>query len=471
MTTALASATVPQGIPRGLLRFSNGVLLTAAAFCALVAAYTRLVGQPWPLTAAILVAGILSAACLRLPAVVRVNLALSALGAILALYTVEVCFTFLWSPISAQKFRAPVAHFDTRSGLEVVADLRSQGIDAHPSLFGRLPMVYGRNTLPSRAGEILPLGGISDRLTVFCNESGQYVTYRSDQFGFNNPRQVWSAGKMTIGSVGDSFTQGTCVSPGRSFVSLIQQKYPATLNLGMSGSGPLLELAALEEYLTVVKPAIVLWFYFDANDLVDLSAERTSPLLMRYLQSDFRQDLPARQAVIDRAWLDFEQELNAEFAKRQVQAPLRPAMNWLNDVLVEHRNRSTLTRILRLREIRARLAARFAVRTPEESQIPLLGEVLAKARDTTRSWGGQLYFVALPGMEVLLGRNPLRVHLYRLVIQKAGSLGIPVIDARDTLRSRDVASLFYYPDSHYNETGAGLVAQSVLSVLAPQLRQ
>ena len=63
----------------------------------------------------------------------------------------------------------------------------------------------------------------------------------------------------------------------RTFVALIRQRHPATRNFGMAGDGPLLMLATLQEYVSPLKPRIVLWFYFEGNDLIDLqlgTAER-----------------------------------------------------------------------------------------------------------------------------------------------------------------------------------------------------
>ena len=68
-------------------------------------------------------------------------------------------------------------------------------------------------------------------------------------------------------------------------------------------------------------------------------------------------------------------------------------------------------------------------------------------------------------MDLLTNPAGRRAQLARQVLQQAESLNLPVIDIRDALRQHAVASLFYYPDSHYNETGARLVADSVLASL------
>jgi hypothetical protein len=38
--------------------------------------------------------------------------------------------------------------------------------------------------------EALPLGGISNRPTVLCNETGQYTIFDSDERGFPNPKNI-----------------------------------------------------------------------------------------------------------------------------------------------------------------------------------------------------------------------------------------------------------------------------------------
>jgi lysophospholipase L1-like esterase len=120
------------------------------------------------------------------------------------------------------------------------------------------------------------------------NENGPWVTYRSDEYGFHNPTGIWQSAPLDIAALGDSYTHGHCVPSDKNFVALIRRRFPATLNLGVSGNGPLLELATLKEYLLPLKPKIVLWFYYEGNDLSDLQNERQSALLRRYLHDDFR---------------------------------------------------------------------------------------------------------------------------------------------------------------------------------------
>src|SRR5262249_55402503 len=140
--------------------------------------------------------------------------------------------------------------------------------------------------------------------TLLCNESGSYVSYESDEHGFNNPRGLWTQGSVKIVALGDSFTHGYCVADDKNFIALVRRVHPGTVNLGMAGDGPLLMLATFREYVRVVKPRVVLWFYFEGNDLADLVHERTSTILTRYLEDGFSQNLIDRQIEIDKALSD-----------------------------------------------------------------------------------------------------------------------------------------------------------------------
>ena len=70
-------------------------------------------------------------------------------------------------------------------------------------------------------------------------------------------------------------------------MGLVRQHYPATLNLGIAGDGPLMMLATMREYLDEINPKIVLWFYCEDNDLVELLGERKTRLLTPLFRKRF----------------------------------------------------------------------------------------------------------------------------------------------------------------------------------------
>src|SRR4030095_15909209 len=132
--------------------------------------------------------------------------------------------------------------YDARSQLEVVRNSRSQGLDAVPAIyplgfFVRQPDGSLKSQFANNDSEIVILGGMSNRPTVFCNEAGKWITYQSDEHGFHTPRGIWSSPSIDVAVLGDSYAQGACVQSDRNFVAVIRRHFPATLNLAMSNTG------------------------------------------------------------------------------------------------------------------------------------------------------------------------------------------------------------------------------------------
>ena len=224
----------------------------------------------------------------------KANAAIVCVSVAFSVYAVELTLAFLpssafptsktfWGGRASLPYREEIAalaqksgiNFDLRTRFEVVRDFRQRGILAVPSavplgLVTQQPDGSFKSEIAVDGTEILPLSGISNRVTVLCNESGKYAIYDSDQHGFHNPKMVWESSTVSIGAVGDSFTVGACVDSDKNFVALIREHYPDTLNLGMMAEGPLAMLAALKEYLPALRPKVVLWFFYEENDFIEL---------------------------------------------------------------------------------------------------------------------------------------------------------------------------------------------------------
>lgn len=77
-------------------------------------------------------------------------------------------------------------------------------------------------------------------------------------------------------------------SPPHDFMGRVADVIPKTLNLGISGNRPLMELAGLAEYGPALKPRVVLWFFFGGNDIQgNLNIEKRSPLLRNYVHGNY----------------------------------------------------------------------------------------------------------------------------------------------------------------------------------------
>lgn len=445
-------------------RFAKIVLVIAAAACLAaagfgIAAADRYLAGPQAVRNVLLF--LVLPACgagaallaLRLKREARIAIALSLTAAVAGAYGAEAFLAWRIAGLPEAASARLGLTYDGRGMRRVVDDLGRDGIRAVPALWpGRLlqaqPDGTARSSLSVNGREILPLGGVADVMTVMCREVGSYVTYRADRHGFNNPDAAWD-GPVDLMLIGDSFAQGQCVAPDAQMAALLRDRLPGTLSLGMGHNGPFLELAALKEYGPALKPRIVLWLYYQGNDLTeDLFRERASPLLMRYLDAGFSQGLAARQAEIDGQLSTYLQGPSIERDQSR---------NRLLDGLVS---------TAKLRNLRRAMGASYQGPPPD---VALFQRILDEARATVAGWGGTLYFVYLPGWPELARPSAADQTLRTQVIEAARAAGLDIIDLHAAMTaSSDPPGFFFYPGSHYNPAGQAAVAEAILGALGPQ---
>jgi hypothetical protein len=154
---------------------------------------------------------------------------------------------------------------------------------------------------------VFPLSGIPNVKTLFCNENEAWETFDSDDFGYSNSPLVWKEEELDAVLLGDSYVLGECLRGPKRFASLVQAAFPQTLNLGYSGTGPLASLARLIEYGEKRKPAHIFFFYYEGNDPMELIRdEMPHPVLSRYLEQGFSQNLEGKSATLEpviRSWV------------------------------------------------------------------------------------------------------------------------------------------------------------------------
>jgi hypothetical protein len=356
---------------------------------------------------------------------------------------------------------------DTRSAGDVIASLQKAGIDAVPLVVPTQGFIEEQNNsiksvLKVHGQEVIPLGGIADRVTVMCNENSQWVTYKSDKHGFNNPSEAWQSGPVEVGILGDSYAHGFCVPPDRNFAALIRQRYPATLNFAMAGAGPMLELATWKEYLQPLKPKVVLWFYYEGNDLIDLQGDRKNKLLMRYLEDNFSQKLIALQTEIDQAiWDDIPRQSALVSSRRETGSGhgVNLVDRFVDFVALGNlRNRLSIINSTTIQEVQN-------LADLEGPNLGLFREILTQVKTSVGAWGGKMYFIYLPDWPRYSGYELEPVAKQRdSVIALVTSLGISVIDIHPVFQAEsDPLSLFPFREpGHYTEKGHSLVAEEVM---------
>lgn len=370
--------------------------------------------------------------------------------ALLFLYTVQLG-RMVWSaaalrgPSLTEAAKAAGLPYDQRPAEAVAAELRARGEDASlhfsPSFLSETDGV----ALPS--GRIFPLGGMSRKLVVHCNEFGRWESYRSDEHGFRNPPGLYKAPLDAV-LIGDSFAEGACVPDGQDLAARLRTRWPRTLTFGMGGAGPLIELGVLEEYAARLKPARVFWLYY-ASDMSDLASERRSATLEGY-RAGRTQRLFERGREADAAWKAFE----AQARERGV----RPFAGGQEPVGRLEKAR----RFVCLYYLRAWARGAYPLTTGEKERLDEYLGLLSLARERTASWGGRFTFVYLPERAAFL--DPLKADRYRLpLLRGARALGIDVVDGAEVFKAAgDPLSNFWLRAStHYDAPGYEKLAQSL----------
>ena len=403
--------------------------------------------------------GLIAVLCAR--ATTRLVVA-NTLGGITALLYVHE----IWLARDIAQDQRAVAHalgdrFDGRDKLTVIRDMRGAGQAAYPIMRAGNMMVTGPEgdlePILSPGGKpLLPMASIPRATVVSCNELGTWQIYESDRHGFNNPDVQWD-GAPDVVLVGDSFVHGSCVPKGADMASRLRPEFGRVLNLGVGGFGPLLELATLQEYAAPLKPPVVVWVFFEGNDLnVDLPREERSRFLLDYLRrSEFSQHLIARDGEV------------AEAMRAHLDGAMVEAMKRVDDP------RELMASYLSLNRTREEIGIGTVEmgynRGDLDDELPLFETIVAAARDRVAAWGGQFYLVYMPESEryeARLGEGAVRRRIYSGVRDIAARQNIPLIDlAADFARDPEADALYAFPGAHLNVAGYRRAAEAIANAL------
>ena len=354
--------------------------------------------------------------------------------------------------------RAAGLPFDSRSRVEVMAALEAQGDSVWPN-FNSWELNLRGDTIRLNQQPVQPLGGITLVRTLYCNERGSYEVFASDEFGFRNPPGLHRA-PVDLVLIGDSFVQGYCVPSDSTSAAFLRARFPRTVNLGRDNHGPLSQLAVLREYAARLEPRVVLWFFYEGNDLHDLALEMQREPLTRYLDptysarlADYPDSLDGQLREVVRAKRTLAEQ---QQARRRSRPPDQPS--GFRAFAGLHGIRRLVTGAVR----RAKPEVPF-----DES---LYRRILQQAREESASWGGELTLVYLPAWERFAQPTLANPHRDR-ILASAADLSIPVVDLLPAfIRSEDPLRLFPFRLSgHYQPEGQRLIADEILQALTSRL--
>ncbi|MES2178237.1 MAG: hypothetical protein V4550_10260 [Gemmatimonadota bacterium] len=435
-------------LPQRLARATRiaGALLTVACAGACAIATPTLVRDPSGARIIIYGALPLALALFGLYAVRRPNAAalsgLVTLGAIIVgLYGIELGTLVFFPHRYARPYRVlaqpGVRDADTRAPLVVATEMQEHGVDAVPRLY----RPYFRQV--AGASGIRPLSGVSGVLTVMCAEDGRYRTYKSDRFGFSNPDSVWnSAADVVI--LGDSFMLGECVDPSMTVAAQLRTRGVHATSLGVSGNGPLSELATLIEFGSLARPKTVVWVYYEGNDLADLANELSDSVLVSYLASGTPRSVAMRQPQVD------------SLLRAAIAADQREYRAYLSAPFA----RARFTLLLKSTRSKLMLPELKRIGDPSTGCVvdSTFERVLVAGRDAARRLGAEFRFAYLPTDARDADKCSREASVTRpQVLALVKRLGIQVTDLEE-LRT---AEFWRFRGSHMNERGYGRVADAL----------
>ena len=309
------------------------------------------------------------------------------------------------------------------------------------------------------AFSIVPLSSISNSKTINCNEDGYYSIYHSDRYGFNNPNNEWEKEIIDFVLIGDSFAHGDCVNETESIAGNLRKLINienSVLNFGHSGFGPLTEYATLKEYLPFEKEIKnIVWLYYEANDLINLSNEFKNNVLVNYFTNpDFSQNLKLKQDKIDIMLKSYFLKLYNE-EKNEEKNEKKIVNNF-------KKNEKNFINFVKLYQVRKNIIDKFiGLPDPNFEKILKLTKKLAEQNNV------KLHFVYIP--EPSRYKNKLFLQdssrKYKKIIKIVKNLKISTTDLNKELMQKHVNPLSLYSNSHVHNNKAGykLIAETIFN--------
>jgi hypothetical protein len=136
-------------------------------------------------------------------------------------------------------------------------------------------------------------GNIADSWCLPGKGSPLIVDLAYDDHGFRNPATL---SRADIAFIGDSYIEAVQTPLESTLPQRVASSTGLTVaNLGLSGYGPQQELAVLERYALPLEPGVIVWAFYEGNDLADLQ-------VYDELRPKIGNELPTAPRLIDRTF-------------------------------------------------------------------------------------------------------------------------------------------------------------------------
>ena len=392
----------------------------------------------------------------------KINILIFSISILIALYIIEGYIILSFKNKYSNFELNNKIKYDVRSKIEFYEDLKKK----NSNVVLNVPIISSNNLYSNyNKDDLVPLSGVSNKLTITCNENGYFATYKSDRHGFNNPDKAWDENNIKFLLIGDSFVQGNCVNADYTIGAKLR-KYSKknVLNLGYNSTGPLEQYATLREYLSKVKPKIIIWFYFEGNDIQNLEQALSVETLKKYLiNKRFTQNLVGKQNKIDNL-LNKKLRTTYEIEKKR-----KNKIKWMfNEKLTRTEIYISYLKLSAVRKMTIdaftyQLAIQKKGVPKEFKEIMILSKNLARENNT------RFYFVYLPEKKRIQKNNShknlKKYFLKNKIMNTVSALNIDTIDISKIIISKKIEIDSIYPFTnygHFNEKGYDLIAKLVL---------
>jgi len=402
---------------------------------------------------------------------------------IIALYLSELLVSIFFQPkvnmylgldyLRYEKSKKLNIEFDTRTHYQAFFEEKKKNSDISPKYrFAKFHFTkdVGSSNLIQDFIEskllnenLIPFRGPINKKTLSCNEDGKRKIVNNDKNGFKNPNSIYQK-KIKILIIGDSFAEGDCQNEKKDIAGIFRNKFKInTANYGIGGAGPLLSLATLKEYGSYYKPNLVIYFYYEGNDMQDLKEEKET-FLINYL-GNFSQNLIYKNKEIKK-FLNQYEDLAYEVYKKEINTYNKYEKNLEQNIkkIKEKEKIEIIKDFFELQKIKNLIFSKSFFGKKNVIDEKLFTDVLIKMNKEVVSWNGKFVIVYLPAWNRFYQKYSFVNFFHKKGIENIiKPLDITYIDMVKEFEKKP-DPLNYYPFGlfgHYNAEGYQLVAENL----------
>ena len=284
--------------------------------------------------------------------------------------------------------------------------------------------------------------------------------YNNDKYGFKNSNKIYEK-KINSILLGDSYAEGLCVFNDEDIAGNLNRENIATVNFGVTGTGPLISLAILKEFGEHLNPKNTFYLYFEGNDLDDLNFEKKEKNLVKYLKPNFKENYINRYDEI---------ELFLEIAKKESENKIKNINNLdasqINQKSFIENFKSHFKDIIEINNLKNIIRFSILRQQKQTYDLNLFYSIIEKMNYETKKWNGNYFFVYVPTWSRYFTKytsEDATIKLKEEIIKKLVDKKIKIIDLTEYFdNSEDIKK--YFPlgyIGHYNAKGYSKIAEII----------